>query len=205
MDARPLIEISFVEVAGAKDVDFMASWIQLRDTWRQADDYLNDTLYRSLVPDARFRFVSIVHYRSTTESRGALSPFESRDVGVSYRRHGGLYRVEREDRVEGDHEHPGHIALIDPFHVAPETDPMFLAGWEPARLAFRDQPGYLAAALHRSLGPTVDYRFVNVALWTVPDAYEKALQHPGFRSTTNMLRSHVRFASYPALYEPILG
>ena len=203
MRSEQLIQISFMELPAAKDVEFMASWAQVRDERERRDDDVDAALYRSLAPEARFRFVTIVHHRLAAESSETAIRLVIPSGGMPYPSHGGLYRVEREDRSEG--EHTGHVALIDPFQVAPDTDPIFLAGWDAARLAFRDQPGYLATALHRSVIPTVDYRFVNVALWNDAGAYEQALHHPGFSSAINMLRSHVRFTSHPALYELVPG
>jgi hypothetical protein len=124
------------------------------------------TLYRALRRDVRFRFVMI--------GRDKATPYE----------------VIRED---GSVDEPGGTVLIDPFEVPDGRDDAFLTGWDSAHARLSGRPGYLGARLHRAVGPA-DFRFVEVARWSSPLAFSKALRTPasGFRS-------------HPALYEIIRG
>ncbi|HKR97870.1 MAG TPA: antibiotic biosynthesis monooxygenase [Candidatus Dormibacteraeota bacterium] len=61
-----------------------------------------------------------------------------------------------------------------------------------------EQPGYLGTRLHRSVGPA-DFRFVNIARWSSPLAFTKAVQRPGFQEAAAAMSC----ASHPALYQVI--
>ena len=89
--------------------------------------------------------------------------------------------------------------LINAFEVPEERDEEFLAHWEEARRFMARQPGYVSTALHRSLDPTARFRFVNVAQWETPGAFQAALGHPEFVA----LRRALPFAHYPSLYQAI--
>jgi hypothetical protein len=54
-------------------------------------------------------------------------------------------------------------------------------------------------ALHRSLGPDADFRFVNVARWESPQAFMAAVRDPGFREAT----ASMPYRSHPSLYEVV--
>lgn len=60
------------------------------------------------------------------------------------------------------------------------------------------QQGYLATRLHRSSGPA-DFRFVNVASWSSPLMFVRAVQQPEFQETA----AAMPFPSHPALYQVI--
>ena len=90
---------------------------------------------------------------------------------------------------------PGAV-LINAFEVPQERDAEFLAHWEAARRFMERQPGYVATALHRSLDPAARFRFVNVAQWETPAAFQAALGHPEFVE----LRRALPVAHYPLLY-----
>jgi heme-degrading monooxygenase HmoA len=122
------------------------------------------TLYRALRRDVRFRFVVIGGNESTP------------------------YDVIRED---GSVDEPGGTVLIDPFEVPDGRDDAFLTGWDSAHARLSGRPGYLGARLHRAVGPA-DFRFVEVARWSSPLAFSKALRTP-----------QAGFRSHPALYEVI--
>ena len=111
--------------------------------------------------------------------------------------HPSLYEVVRED---GEPEGGGGVVLINPFEVPPGEDERFLAGWERAREAMAARPGYLGTRLHRSLAPT-DFRFVNVARWSSPLMFARALQEPEVQQAA----AAVDFRSHPALYEVVRG
>jgi heme-degrading monooxygenase HmoA len=109
--------------------------------------------------------------------------------------HPGLYDVVHED---GAPDGADGVILINPFEVPAERDERFLAGWSRARDALATQRGYLGTRLHRSFAPA-DFRFVNIARWSSPLAFSRALQQPDVQQVT----AAVRFPSHPALCQVI--
>ena len=91
------------------------------------------------------------------------------------------------------------VVLINVFEVPVGQDDEFLQGWAAARDFMQGQPGYVATRLHRSLDPTARFRFINVAEWATPAAFQEALTHPEMVR----LRAATPFTHYPALYEVI--
>ena len=89
------------------------------------------------------------------------------------------------------------VILINAFEVPEGQDDEFLAGWERSRDFLRAQPGYLSTKLHRSLAPTADFRYVNVAQWESAAAFRSATAQPEFRAQTSPYRFHA------ALYEVV--
>jgi heme-degrading monooxygenase HmoA len=81
------------------------------------------------------------------------------------------------------------VTLINPFEVPAGADERFLAGWHGVRDALATQRGYLGSRLHRS--DDADLRFVNVARWSSPLMFARAL---------NAVDATTPFTSYPALY-----
>ncbi len=92
---------------------------------------------------------------------------------------------------------PDPVVLINAFEVPDGQDEAFLAAWESARAFLATQPGYLSTRLHRSLSPAADFRFVNVAVWQSPQAFQAAVSQPGFTATL------IPFASHPSLYQVV--
>jgi heme-degrading monooxygenase HmoA len=137
-----------------------------------------DALYRALRADVDFRFVAIGPAGDTP-----------------YRAHPGEYAVVHE---EGRNEIEGGVVLVNPFEVPPEADEAFVAGWHRAREVLALQRGYLGTRLHRAVSPA-DFRFVNVARWSSPLMFARALQRPEFQAAAGSLP----FASHPALYSPV--
>ena len=91
----------------------------------------------------------------------------------------------------------GGVLLIVGFDVPAGEDERFLAAWGHARELLAEQRGYLGTRLHRSLTPA-DFRFVNVARWSSPLAFSRAVGQPDFQQAARM-----PFASHPALYQVI--
>jgi heme-degrading monooxygenase HmoA len=87
------------------------------------------------------------------------------------------------------------VVLINAFEVPAGDDETFLRGWEHARDFLRTQPGFHSARLHRSLSPSADFRFVNVAVWASAAAFRAATSQPRFRDAAMPYRFHA------ALYE----
>jgi len=89
------------------------------------------------------------------------------------------------------------VVLINAFEVPAGEDDAFLAGWLGAREFLRTQPGYLSTRLHRSLTPTADFRYVNVAQWESADAFRAATSRPEFREQP------VPYKFHASLYEVV--
>jgi heme-degrading monooxygenase HmoA len=89
------------------------------------------------------------------------------------------------------------VVLINAFEVPEGEDEAFLQGWERTREFLSTQAGYLSTRLHRSLSPTADYRFVNVALWESAQAFQAATSQPEFKNAS------VPYTFHAALYEVV--
>lgn len=89
------------------------------------------------------------------------------------------------------------VVLINAFEVPPGDDEEFVAAWEHAKELLRTQPGFIDAALHRSLGPDAEFRYVNVARWASPAAFRAATNQPEFRAL------RVPYAFHAGLYHVV--
>jgi heme-degrading monooxygenase HmoA len=127
-------------------------------------------LYRALREDVDFRFVAL---------------------GGD----GAEYEVIRED---GTDQVEGGVTLINAFEVPDGEDDGFLAGWDAARATLAEQQGYLGTRLHHALG-AAEFRFVNVARWSSPLMFARALDRPAFREAAQ----RIPFPSHPGLYQPL--
>ena len=79
---------------------------------------------------------------------------------------------------------PEPVVLINAFEVPAEEDEAFLQGWERAQKFLSGEEGYISTTLHRSLSPTADFRFVNVALWESAQAFQAATSQPEFTNAS---------------------
>lgn len=130
-------------------------------------------LYRALREDVDLRYVIVAEL----ESAGS-------DAAV--------YEVVREHRTP---DVEGGVVLIEPFDVPEEgEDARFLSSWDGLRDVLERQRGYLGARLYRSIGPS-DLRFVEIARWSSPLMFARALRRPGFQA--------LPCDSTPALYQPV--
>lgn len=84
----------------------------------------------------------------------------------------------------------GPVVLINAFEVPEGEDAAFLGHWERARAFLSTQAGYLLTRLHRSIAPTADFRFANVAPWKSAEAFQAATTQPEFTSTAIPLPFH---------------
>lgn len=164
-----MIVITVFEVPVEADAEFL-------DGWESAG--APGTLYRALRPDVDFRFVSVATDPDAVEMR-----FEA---------HSGRYEIVHEDGAPLGSQ---GTTLVNPFEVSPDDEEAFLAGWSRAREVLAEQRGYLGTRLHRSVG-AADFRFVNVARWSSPLMFSKAVALPAFRQTA----AAMPFPSHPALY-----
>ena len=161
-----MVAIGLFEVPPAADARFLAAWQDPAAT-----------LHRALRDDVDFRFVAV---------GGSADPVSE------FPAHSARYDVMHE---EGAPAGPGGAVLINPFAVPEGADDEFLAAWDRARRALAGRQGYLGTRLHRSEGPA-DFRFVNLARWSSPLMFARALAAPDFRTAAG----EMPFASHPALY-----
>lgn len=89
------------------------------------------------------------------------------------------------------------VVLINAFEVPEGQDDAFLKAWERSRTFLSTQEGYLATRLHRSLSPSADFRFINVAYWRSPQAFQAATSHLEFPSAA------IPFPFHASLFEVI--
>jgi heme-degrading monooxygenase HmoA len=83
-------------------------------------------------------------------------------------------------------EEVGPVILINTFQVAPEDADALLAAWAADAAHLKQQPGFIAAQLHRGIaGSGV---FCNLAVWESVAAFRDAFGDPRFQAT---------FARYP--------
>ena len=91
------------------------------------------------------------------------------------------------------------VILINPFEVPEGTnDEQFLSGWQRAADYMREQPGFVNSRLHRALAPDARFRFINVAEWDSPQAFQAAVTSDEFRELAKNAGP-----SSPALYEVV--
>ena len=89
------------------------------------------------------------------------------------------------------------VVLINAFEVPDGQDEAFLSAWERTRAFLSTQEEYLSTRLHPSLSPSAAFRFVNVARWESPRAFQAAISQPEFRNAS------VPFPPHPSLYEVV--
>jgi heme-degrading monooxygenase HmoA len=145
-------------------------------------------LHRALREDVDFRFVVVAHVDDPAAWEQAISD------PMPFTYHAGLYELAR---VDGRPDVTGGVVLINPFEVPPDADEQFLTGWDRARAVLAQQQGYLGTRLHRSATPA-DFRFVNIARWSSPLMFARALNRPEFQAAA----AAMPFPSHPALYTP---
>jgi heme-degrading monooxygenase HmoA len=190
-----VVLISAFEVPPAADEAFIVGWEQARDVLKARDGATATALYRALRGDVEFRFVNVTRVQSPAAWRRAIGDAELPGATTVFTAHSGLYEVLHEDGVP---EASGGVILINPFEVPTGDDETFLSGWERARELLATQRGYLGTRLHRSLA-AASFRFVNIARWSSPLMFSRAVQRPEFQDAAAALS----FASHPALYQAI--
>ncbi len=91
------------------------------------------------------------------------------------------------------------VILINPFELPEGVDEeQFLRGWQRAADYMQQQPGFVSTRLHRALSSDARFRFVNVAEWASPQAFQAAVASEEFRE---IAKGGVPGA--PALYEVV--
>jgi heme-degrading monooxygenase HmoA len=89
------------------------------------------------------------------------------------------------------------VTLINVFEVPAGRDEEFVAGWQRTADYMREQPGFLSTRLHVSLDENAQFRYVNLAEWVDPRAFQSAVGQDGFREVARQ----IAFAeAHPSLY-----
>ena len=189
--------INAFEVPPEADEPFVAGWERAREFLATKDGFTATALHRALRRDADFRFVNVAQVDSPQVWRDAISDPAFPGGRMPFRAHPSLYEVVRED---GAVDRDDGVALINAFEVPEDADERFLAGWDRAREVLAQQDGYVGTRLHRSFGPA-DFRFVNIARWSSPLMFSRALQRPEFQQAA----AAMPFRAHPALYEVVRG
>jgi heme-degrading monooxygenase HmoA len=92
-----------------------------------------------------------------------------------------------------------NFVLINPFEVSEDIDDdQFMEGWGRAADYMRARPGFVSTRLHRAVSPNPRFRFVNVAEWESPQAFQAAVTSPEFQAMAAGTPPN-----YPALYEVV--
>ncbi len=193
----PVILINLFEVPAGVDERFVGAWERARDFLQDRDGYIDTSLHRSIAPDADFRFVNVAHWASPKAFQAATSHPDFLGAAMPFPAHPALYTVVREDAAPAGAAQG--VVLINAFEVPADQDEAFLSEWEVTRDVLREQPGYLATQLHRSLSPQADFRFVNIGRYESPQAFRSAIQQPAFQAAS----SGIAYAAHPSLYEVI--
>jgi heme-degrading monooxygenase HmoA len=95
---------------------------------------------------------------------------------------------------------PPPVTLINVFEVPAGRDQEFLAGWQRTAEFMRRQPGFVSTRLHVSLNEQAQFRYVNVAEWEDPGAFQKAVGQDAFREVAR----DIGFAeAHPSLYRVV--
>jgi heme-degrading monooxygenase HmoA len=118
------------------------------------------TLYRALTGDVAFPFVAV-----------------GGDAGAAY---DVVHEDGAPDGAEG-------VVLVDPFDVAADAEPAFLADWHAARDELAAHRGYQGSRLYRATGPAT-FRFVAFAHWSSPLAFARAAGGPSVAHAVMYLR-----------------
>lgn len=93
------------------------------------------------------------------------------------------------------------ITFINCFTVPPGREEEFFSLWQDVNAYMAAKAGFVDHRLHRSLDPAATYRFVNVARWESPEAWQEA-HDEGFRALVQQPQWQ-DFPSLPGLYEPV--
>ena len=193
---KPLILINAFEVPPTADEQFVKHWTRARDALSTKAGYVDTRLHRSLVPTAPFRFVNVGRWASRQAFQAATREADISANGFPFPAHPGLYEViAATERLTIPRT---SVTLINVFEVPAGEDEQFIAGWQQANELLSSRPGYLSTTLHRSVGPDPDFRLVNVARWSSPDAFTAAIGDPQFRAAAQL-----PYTAHPALYTAI--
>ncbi len=80
------------------------------------------------------------------------------------------------------------VTLINPFTMPPAESEWFLRRWRASAPIMAAQPGVIGGHLYRTLDDESEIRFVNVAEFDSPAAYERAWTDPEWRASVQRMR-----------------
>lgn len=86
------------------------------------------------------------------------------------------------------------VVLINSFSVPEGMEEQFLENWNKTAQQMKNQPGFIETKLHRSLDGKARFKFINVALWESPEAYQAGL------SNVEIFEKQLPVEANPALY-----
>jgi hypothetical protein len=167
--------IDAFSVDPASDDDFIADWDRARELLVAGGACREMVLHRALRRDVELRFVSFAR----VPSRGAWEQAVSDPAQAAFA--ASLYELTCE---HGTHRIEGGVLLVAPVSPPDDEHDRMLEDWRRARAVLDEQRGYLGSRLYSSLGPA-DFRFVELARWSSPLMFARALQRPELQRATN--------------------
>ena len=93
------------------------------------------------------------------------------------------------------------VILINPFEVEKGKESEVLAFWEKAADFMKQQPGYVATRLHRTVVPWSRFHYINIAEWESIEHFENVMNSEEFKELVGPYME--KFPHYPGLYEVI--
>ncbi|MBX7167779.1 MAG: ester cyclase [Pirellulales bacterium] len=101
----------------------------------------------------------------------------------------------RRQRASADSE-SAPLSVINPYLVAPGREQEFMDQWDRRIRWLKQQPGFLDARLHRSVGDDAWYPFVSITVWESQESLSAAVAHREFRE----LIIAATFPGHPGVY-----
>jgi heme-degrading monooxygenase HmoA len=96
--------INCFEIPAGRENEFFGLWQQVNAYMQTKPGYLGHTLYRSLTPDASFRFVNVADWASAESFQAAhddgFRAMVSKASWAPFRYHPVLYQIVHEGRAE---------------------------------------------------------------------------------------------------------
>ena len=174
--SRAVFLVDLLEIEEADDRFFIVEWERARDFLQSKRGFLANALYRSLRPEARFRFVNVAAVESVDTWRHLIGDPAYPGPEMPRADHPGLYEILHEDKGSIG---PG-VVLVNAFDVPAEADESsFIDPWRRVHDFMVRREGHRGARLLRRVGPA-DFRFVTIALWESEQAFVDAIQDPVF-------------------------
>lgn len=98
------------------------------------------------------------------------------------------------------HAQDTKVVLINVFEVPAEQEAEVFQIWLKSRDFLAKQPGYVSTRLHKNLDGNGKFRFINVAEWATPQAFQAATKAMNESPTAKMPDS-VKFT--PGLFRMV--
>jgi heme-degrading monooxygenase HmoA len=101
---KPAIFINCFEVPAGRDDEFLAMWNAVNEYMRQKPGFISNRLHRATTPDARYRFVNYVYWRTAEHWRAAhdegFRAMVQKPVWRDFKFTGAIYDVVSEHAVD---------------------------------------------------------------------------------------------------------